>query len=211
MCARCTCVCVCVCRVWARVLASVCSMFTTDCTALNSFRQCFDYPSYMRLVITVPMDMLEEACQRIQEFCGRHRYKTAEDMQRNSLADVDITYWRGTVNQPARLFVRACSITFSALRRSFPGGNCASRSVILLLVPWTRMVFAWGSRICHVIKYVINVLLFVQEGSPTFWLLRIIIASRRSCDCELEYVRVVGKGGQFWVPKVSKMTGNRFL
>ncbi|XP_076248612.1 tyrosine aminotransferase [Calliopsis andreniformis] len=54
--------------------------------------QCFDYPSYMRLVITVPTDMLEEACQRIQEFCERHHYKTADDMQRNSRAEVVISY-----------------------------------------------------------------------------------------------------------------------
>ncbi|PBC31923.1 Tyrosine aminotransferase [Apis cerana cerana] len=47
--------------------------------------QCFDYPSYMRLVITVPMEMLEEACQRIQEFCERHHYKTAKDTQINNL------------------------------------------------------------------------------------------------------------------------------
>lgn len=33
---------------------------------------CFDYPSYFRLVITVPMDMLQEACDRIHEFCVRH-------------------------------------------------------------------------------------------------------------------------------------------
>ncbi|XP_014212261.1 tyrosine aminotransferase isoform X2 [Copidosoma floridanum] len=37
--------------------------------------QCFDYPSYMRLVITVPQDVLEEACLRIQEFCSRHHVK----------------------------------------------------------------------------------------------------------------------------------------
>lgn len=54
--------------------------------------QCFDYPSYVRLVITVPMDMLEEACQRIQEFCERHHYKTAEDMHRNSLITADSPY-----------------------------------------------------------------------------------------------------------------------
>ncbi|XP_020277792.1 tyrosine aminotransferase [Pseudomyrmex gracilis] len=53
--------------------------------------QCFDYPSYMRLVITVPSDMLEEACQRIQEFCERHHYKTAEITERNSL-DEKISY-----------------------------------------------------------------------------------------------------------------------
>ncbi|XP_029673623.1 tyrosine aminotransferase isoform X1 [Formica exsecta] len=54
--------------------------------------QCFDYPSYMRLVITVPDDMLEEACQRIQEFCERHHYKTAEIAGRNSFVDVEIPY-----------------------------------------------------------------------------------------------------------------------
>ncbi|XP_017766875.1 PREDICTED: tyrosine aminotransferase [Eufriesea mexicana] len=54
--------------------------------------QCFDYPSYMRLVITVPMDMLEEACQRIQEFCERHHYKTAEDSQRNNLIKAGSSY-----------------------------------------------------------------------------------------------------------------------
>ncbi|XP_011145008.1 tyrosine aminotransferase [Harpegnathos saltator] len=54
--------------------------------------QCFDYPSYMRLVITVPGDMLEEACQRIQEFCERHHYKTAEIVGRNNFVDVEISY-----------------------------------------------------------------------------------------------------------------------
>ncbi|GAB1870049.1 Tyrosine aminotransferase [Camponotus japonicus] len=54
--------------------------------------QCFDYPSYMRLVITVPDNMLEEACQRIQEFCERHHYKTAEIMGRNNFVDVEILY-----------------------------------------------------------------------------------------------------------------------
>ncbi|XP_066596092.1 tyrosine aminotransferase [Prorops nasuta] len=38
--------------------------------------QCFDYPSYIRLVITVPKEMLEQACQRIGEFCLRHHKKT---------------------------------------------------------------------------------------------------------------------------------------
>ncbi|XP_078050602.1 tyrosine aminotransferase isoform X2 [Augochlora pura] len=54
--------------------------------------QCFDYPSYMRLVITVPMDMLDEACHRIQEFCEKHHYKTAEAVRRNNLADTEIPY-----------------------------------------------------------------------------------------------------------------------
>ncbi|XP_063236900.1 tyrosine aminotransferase isoform X1 [Bacillus rossius redtenbacheri] len=34
--------------------------------------QCFDYPNYMRLVITVPEDLLKEACHRIADFCARH-------------------------------------------------------------------------------------------------------------------------------------------
>lgn len=54
--------------------------------------QCFDYPSYMRLVITVPQNMIEEACQRIQEFCERHHYKTAEISRRNDLMDNEIPY-----------------------------------------------------------------------------------------------------------------------
>jgi len=45
----------------------------------------------MRLVITVPGDMLEEACQRIQGFCERHHYKTAEMAGRKSF-DVEISY-----------------------------------------------------------------------------------------------------------------------
>ncbi|XP_047366850.1 tyrosine aminotransferase [Vespa velutina] len=49
--------------------------------------QCFDYPSYMRLVITIPQDMLEEACQRIQEFCCRHHYKTAKINRKNHLIE----------------------------------------------------------------------------------------------------------------------------
>ncbi|XP_012226031.1 tyrosine aminotransferase [Linepithema humile] len=54
--------------------------------------QCFDYPSYMRLVITVPSDMLEEACQRIQEFCERYYYKTAEILERNNFIKMEILY-----------------------------------------------------------------------------------------------------------------------
>ncbi|XP_011867961.1 PREDICTED: tyrosine aminotransferase [Vollenhovia emeryi] len=49
--------------------------------------QCFDYRSYMRLVITVPGDMLEEACQRIQKFCERHNYKTAEILSRSGFVN----------------------------------------------------------------------------------------------------------------------------
>lgn len=33
---------------------------------------CFDYPNYVRLVLTVPESQLREACKRIAEFCQSH-------------------------------------------------------------------------------------------------------------------------------------------
>ncbi|XP_024944186.1 tyrosine aminotransferase isoform X2 [Cephus cinctus] len=54
--------------------------------------QCFDYPSYMRMVITVPEDMLQEACLRINDFCERHHCKTSHEIIRNSLRRVEIPY-----------------------------------------------------------------------------------------------------------------------
>lgn len=33
---------------------------------------CFDFPGYFRFVLTVPEDMIKEACDRIQEFCYEH-------------------------------------------------------------------------------------------------------------------------------------------
>ncbi|XP_051158838.1 tyrosine aminotransferase [Leptopilina boulardi] len=51
---------------------------------------CFDYPSYMRLVITLPIEMLEEACNRIEQFCMRHHIKTSQS--RNSLDGIVIPY-----------------------------------------------------------------------------------------------------------------------
>lgn len=34
--------------------------------------KCFDYPNYVRLVLTVPLEQLREACNRISAFCKRH-------------------------------------------------------------------------------------------------------------------------------------------
>lgn len=34
--------------------------------------QCFEYPNYIRIVLTVPEDMIVEACNRIAEFCEQH-------------------------------------------------------------------------------------------------------------------------------------------
>ena len=37
--------------------------------------RCFNYPNYIRIVLTVPGPLLEEACNRIHEFC---RYESKE-------------------------------------------------------------------------------------------------------------------------------------
>lgn len=40
--------------------------------------KCFDYPNYIRIVLTVPEELIWESCIRIAEFCGRH-YKNSFD------------------------------------------------------------------------------------------------------------------------------------
>jgi len=37
--------------------------------------ECFNMPNFFRLVVTPPKDKLEEACQRINDFCTRHAAK----------------------------------------------------------------------------------------------------------------------------------------
>ncbi|KAJ8729334.1 hypothetical protein PYW08_000915 [Mythimna loreyi] len=37
--------------------------------------KCFNYPNFMRIVLTVPEDILREACQRIKTFCEDHMLK----------------------------------------------------------------------------------------------------------------------------------------
>jgi len=39
---------------------------------LVNYVQCFQYPNYFRVVLTVLEDKLREASQRIAEFCSRH-------------------------------------------------------------------------------------------------------------------------------------------
>ena len=34
--------------------------------------KCFNYPNSIRLVLTVPFDLLEEACERMLEFCQKY-------------------------------------------------------------------------------------------------------------------------------------------
>jgi tyrosine aminotransferase len=38
--------------------------------------QCFDIPNYFRVVFCAPHEILEEACDRLKEFCARHRIST---------------------------------------------------------------------------------------------------------------------------------------
>ncbi|XP_055300992.1 tyrosine aminotransferase [Sitodiplosis mosellana] len=40
--------------------------------------QCFDYPNYMRIVLTVPEGLIWESCTRIADFCNKH-YKNSFD------------------------------------------------------------------------------------------------------------------------------------
>ncbi|KAL3282782.1 hypothetical protein HHI36_005949 [Cryptolaemus montrouzieri] len=34
--------------------------------------ECFEIPGFMRLVLTIPQELMEEACERIVDFCNRH-------------------------------------------------------------------------------------------------------------------------------------------
>lgn len=47
---------------------------------------CFEFPNYVRLVLTVPGDMIEEACSRIAEFCEAH-YKVDNSIIESNLLD----------------------------------------------------------------------------------------------------------------------------
>lgn len=46
--------------------------------------QCFDYPNYMRLVLTLPKELTIQACDRISSFCNRH-YVECESQLRNGI------------------------------------------------------------------------------------------------------------------------------
>lgn len=42
------------------------------CINIFFYLQCFQYPNYFRVVLTVPTEKVTEACQRIRTFCERH-------------------------------------------------------------------------------------------------------------------------------------------
>ncbi|KAH8375777.1 hypothetical protein KR200_006422 [Drosophila serrata] len=48
---------------------------------------CFEYPGYVRIVLTVPKAMIEEACSRITEFCDRHFKKDTRAFIEHGLLD----------------------------------------------------------------------------------------------------------------------------
>lgn len=48
--------------------------------------KCFDYPDYMRIVLTVPEDLIWESCIRMVEFCEKH-YKTSFANQLSDITD----------------------------------------------------------------------------------------------------------------------------
>lgn len=41
--------------------------------------RCFDYPNYMRIVLSVPEHLIIESCQRIVEFCCKYYKKSNND------------------------------------------------------------------------------------------------------------------------------------
>lgn len=42
--------------------------------------KCFDVDNFIRIVLTVPKEMIIEACERIKEFCKEH-YKPSKDIE----------------------------------------------------------------------------------------------------------------------------------
>lgn len=53
---------------------------------------CFDFPGYFRFVLTVPEEIIDEACQRIREFCLEHIVEDYEIMKKTS-------WWKNNCNQ----------------------------------------------------------------------------------------------------------------
>lgn len=39
---------------------------------IHFYFQCFEFPDFFRVVLTVPQDKLKEACTRISDFCSKH-------------------------------------------------------------------------------------------------------------------------------------------
>lgn len=61
---------------WLLQLSSL--LFDNICMLSPLSFQCFDFPNFFRVVLTVPQEKLEEACERIEEFCRSHYQEPAE-------------------------------------------------------------------------------------------------------------------------------------
>ncbi|KAH8275096.1 hypothetical protein KR018_011783 [Drosophila ironensis] len=53
---------------------------------------CFEYPGYIRIVLTVPRTMIEEACARMAEFCDRHYKKDTRAFIEHGLLDENLSF-----------------------------------------------------------------------------------------------------------------------
>jgi tyrosine aminotransferase len=47
--------------------------------------KCFEIENYFRIVLTVPKEMMVEACIRIKEFCAKHYQKKFDHVEKNGL------------------------------------------------------------------------------------------------------------------------------
>ncbi|XP_071448916.1 tyrosine aminotransferase [Hetaerina americana] len=62
--------------------------------------KCFDYPNYVRIVLTVPEAQMREACERIEDFCCRHfQVFGDEEMDMNTIEEEE-----KKIREPTSLF-----------------------------------------------------------------------------------------------------------
>ncbi|KAJ8302851.1 hypothetical protein KUTeg_019247 [Tegillarca granosa] len=60
------------------------NLFYSRISKIPGLNPCFQYPNYFRVVLTVPRDKLEEACDRIQQFCQDHYCGNPQNGETNS-------------------------------------------------------------------------------------------------------------------------------
>lgn len=67
--------------------------------------QAFEYPNFFRIVVTVPREMMVEACGRIREFC-QHRYRPGNDLdQWEGRPEAALRSWRPKIGNRRALLV----------------------------------------------------------------------------------------------------------
>lgn len=67
---------------------------------LHYIFQAFEYPNFFRIVVTVPEEMMVEACGRIREFCQRH-YRPSS-CNSNDLDQWEVSAWPVWQHSPHR-------------------------------------------------------------------------------------------------------------